>query len=394
MTLTSSSSTRVAHAAHALHPERGFLPAKDPLTILPKIYEPWEDLVREIPALLAAGRVRRAVETLPPLDVADLVTPEQTQRAMLLLSSIGHAYVFAAPPAVGRIPAAVAVPWHAVATRLHLPPIMTYASYILTNWRRFDPDGPLELENLCRPAHLTGGIDEDWFGMIHIAIEAQAGPGLHALVQAQDAVKAGDVPGVTAELARLATALAAMLAVLARTNERCDPYIYYHRVRPYLSGWRDNPAFPEGMIYEGVAAYDGVGQFFRGASGAESAIIPAMDDALGIVFNDNPFGEYMHSLRELMPPAHRAFIAAMRERPSIRRFVLRHAATERALADAYNQCIDLMGTFRQQHLGIAATYIHKQSQRDVANSNEIGSGGTPFMAFLKQHVHEVLQHRI
>ena len=31
--------------------------------------------------------------------------------------------------------------------------------------------------------------------------------------------------------------------------ERCDPYIYFHRVRPYIHGWKDNPALGAGLIY-------------------------------------------------------------------------------------------------------------------------------------------------
>ena len=33
--------------------------------------------------------------------------------------------------------------------------------------------------------------------------------------------------------------------------EKCDPYIYYHRVRPYIFGWKNNPDLPEGLIYDG-----------------------------------------------------------------------------------------------------------------------------------------------
>jgi indoleamine 2,3-dioxygenase len=32
--------------------------------------------------------------------------------------------------------------------------------------------------------------------------------------------------------------------------EKCDPYIYYHRVRPFIFGTKDNPDLKKGLIYE------------------------------------------------------------------------------------------------------------------------------------------------
>ena len=44
--------------------------------------------------------------------------------------------------------------------------------------------------------------------------------------------------------------------------EKCDPYVYYHRVRPYIFGTKDNPDLKEGLIYENQ--YNNKPQFFRG----------------------------------------------------------------------------------------------------------------------------------
>ena len=29
--------------------------------------------------------------------------------------------------------------------------------------------------------------------------------------------------------------------IFSKMPEKCDPYIYYHRVRPYIFGTKDNP---------------------------------------------------------------------------------------------------------------------------------------------------------
>ena len=46
-----------------------------------------------------------------------------------------------------------------------------------------------------------------------------------------------------------------MQDVFNRMPERCDPYMYFQRVRPWIHGWRDNPALPHGLVYEGETPY-------------------------------------------------------------------------------------------------------------------------------------------
>ena len=65
-----------------------------------------------------------------------------------------------------------------------------------------------------------------------------------------------------------------------RMPEKCDPFIYYNRVRPYIFGWKNNPATPQGVIYEEVDEYNGKPQLFRGETGAQSSIVPALDALL------------------------------------------------------------------------------------------------------------------
>lgn len=385
-----------ATAPNALpaHLERGFLPFPDPLDRLPEKFDAWEEVARILPKLLVAGRIRSVLEGLPALDPARLKDERELRRAMLLLSFFGHAYVWGEAGIVRSIPACLAVPWYQVARGLCRPPVLSYASYALDNWRRLDPSGPIALGNIVLLQNFLGGLDEEWFILVHVAIEAQAAPALAAIPQAYDAVTR-DRPGDLARsLATVAETLEGMVRILLRMPEHCDPYIYYNRVRPYIHGWKNHPALPEGLIYEGVEAYGGRPQCFRGETGAQSSIIPSMDAALGIAHADDPLRPYLMEMREYMPPEHRAFLEAVEHGPSIRPYVLDRRQAIPALRDAYNACIHALDQFRSTHLDYADRYIHKQSQHGLQNPAYVGTGGTPFMPYLQKHRDETARHLI
>ena len=99
-------------------------------------------------------------------------------------------------------------------------------------------------------------------------------------------------------------------------------------------------------------------------------------------------------MRDYMPPEHRAFIKTIEHGSAIREYVIAHHHTQSALRDAYNACVEWVAQFRTKHLEYAARYIHQQSQQSLENPTEVGTGGTPFMPYLKKHRDETLEHRI
>ncbi|MDX1902149.1 MAG: hypothetical protein SFW66_09155 [Gammaproteobacteria bacterium] len=361
----------------------GFLPATAPLKKLPAAFDVWEQTALHLPKLLLSNQLRHILAKMPVFPVAKLKSPAEIERAMLILSFLGHAYVWGTKPPADKIPTSLAKPWCEVANILQRPPVLSYASYALHNWYRIDPEGPIACGNIALLQNFLGGVDEEWFVLIHIDIEARIVPALSVLALAQQAAEENDLDTLAQHLTTIADALEAICDTLDRMPEKCDPYIYYNRVRPYIHGWKNNPALPNGLVYEGV---DSTPQFFRGETGAQSTIIPSLDATLGITHENDELSIYLREMREYMPIEHRDFLGDLEKKgPIVRTCVQNQHEKYPALRELYNQCVSLMVRFRLTHLQYAATYIHQQSQQSSANSTIVGTGGTPFMKYLKKH---------
>jgi indoleamine 2,3-dioxygenase len=372
--------------AYGVTAERGFLPIADPNAAIPLANAEWHETARNLPSLIPSGKIRAIIERLPEFRPELLSSEEDLEAAMRSLSYLGQAYVWGEPDAPAALPARLAVPWHAVASALGREPILSYASYALWNWRRINEDGPIALGNIALLQHFLGGLDEAWFILIHVDIERRAGAALAAGADVQTAISEGDDAGATAALTRLGDALDGILATMQRMPESCDPYIYYHRVRPYIFGWRDNPALPGGLVYEGVTAYAGAGQNFRGETGAQSTIVPCLDAILGVDHAPDQLRTYLMEMRRYMPRKHVGLLEAFEAGPTAAgRIATLGAAAPADLIAARDRCVETLRAFRALHLEYAATYINRQAADATGNPTDVGTGGTPFMKYLKKH---------
>jgi len=370
---------------------QGFLPQKVPsksYSVQSESCDRIQEIASNLPKLLLTGKVQSTINKLSSKDLSidDLLINQASQDlklAMSHLSFIAHAYIWGDNKPNESIPSVLANPWVKVANNQGRPPILSYASYCLDNWFLIDPDDAISLENVGLINNFLGGVDEDWFVTIHVCIENAAADAMAAC--AEIAMLETDSPeSKTIELLkRIVISMQKVNEIFARMPEKCDPYIYYHRVRPFIFGTKDNPDLKNGLIYKGE--FQNRPQFFRGETGAQSSIIPSLDGALQITHTKDHLRHYLNEMRDYMPPKHREFMEVLEKNSQVKKII----NGSNKLTSLYNDCLEEIRAFRAMHLEYAGTYIFKQAQ--IKNpfgrggSTITGTGGTPFMAYLKKH---------
>ena len=370
---------------------QGFLPQKVPsksYSVQSESCDRIQEIASNLPKLLLTGKVQSTIDKLSPKDLSidDLLINQASQDlklAMSHLSFIAHAYIWGDNKPNESIPSVLADPWVKVANNQGRPPILSYASYCLDNWFLIDPDEAISLENVGLINNFLGGVDEDWFVTIHVCIENAAADAMAAC--AEIAMLETDSPeNKSIELLnRIVISMKKVNEIFARMPEKCDPYIYYHRVRPFIFGTKDNPDLKNGLIYKGE--FENQPQFFRGETGAQSSIIPSLDGALQITHTKDHLRHYLNEMRDYMPPKHREFMEVLEKNSQVKKII----KGSKKLTNLYNDCLEEIRAFRAMHLEYAGTYIFKQAQ--IKNpfgrggSTITGTGGTPFMAYLKKH---------
>lgn len=272
------------------------------------------------------------------------------------------------------IPATITLPLLYLAEKVKRPPMLSYAGMVLNNWQLKDEHAGFTPENIDLIFRITDLIDESWFFRVHIAIEAQAGAMLRAMVDVQDAITEEDNQVVLAYLRTMQSGLVQITKTFHKMPELCDPDIYFQKVRPYLM------SFGKDIIFEGVTPNPTP---LRGGSGAQSSIVPAMLAGLGIAHQESELTASLQDMRPYMPREHRDVIQQMGE-SKLREYCQQHAP----LRDAYNHVLRHLITFRRAHLYYARTYIFEKS------TNPIGTGGTHYMAFLSKLIDETAKQML
>ena len=348
---------------------RGFLPAYEPLRCLPPGFEAWEEMATDVSPRYLVGRVRRDLAGLPELDPAPLADGPEVERAMLLLTFFAGAYVHQTEPSATSLPPPLARPLVALSRRLGRPPILSHASLAMHNWRRLDPSGPIEVENLVNLVGIHGSTDETWFLTIAVAIEACGGEEPARIVRMEMAAEEGDGETVTAELGRLTETIGRITVLTERTRESCDPHVFYRRVRPPFSGWLE-----PGVRYEGTDLAAPL--VLAGGSAAQSPLIQCFDAVLSVTQPEAARIPHL-DMRRYMDPRHRRFVSAVEDSGAVRRFATANGGP--AVRNAYDSALEALAELRRAHMAIVQDYIVRQADPGTPAR---GTGGTDFRRFL------------
>ena len=377
-----------------------FLPKKPPInsynTRSKSLYL-LQNIAAQLPKLLLTNQVQSKINKLKKNDLSvDILIKNKKAKeinlAMAHLSFIAHAYIWGGKSPQRILPEVISKPWVKLSKYLGRPPILSYASYCLDNWYKINKDEPISLDNVALINNFLGGVDEDWFVTIHVCIEDAASDAIDSACELSFLNEKNKTKDFSKHLSRIRDSLKKVNYIFAKMPEKCDPYIYYHRVRPYIFGTKNNPDLKQGLIYENQ--FNNKPQFYRGETGAQSSIIPLLDGALGITHTNDNLRHYLNEMRDYMPPKHRKLIEDVEQRSQVKNLITK----SKKLIKEYNQCLEEIHKFRSQHLEYAATYIHKQAQ--IVNpfgsggSTIRGTGGTPFMKYLKKHRDETDKHKI
>jgi indoleamine 2,3-dioxygenase len=357
-------------------PRRGFLPEEDParaLTLCSGLGA-LDEIGRDLPSMLEDHQFRARARRLAipgwPEERARAETLPQLRLYYLRLGFLASAYVNqVGEPRAHLLPRNIALPLARAARLLGRPPILSYDGYALYNWKRFDPAGPIALGNIDTIQGFVHLYDEHWFILVHVEIEAIAADMLRAMGAACDAFARADAEGVTRAVEEIGASVRRQAAVLRRIPEKMDPALYYKTFRPYIR-------FFEDVVYEGLSADP---MSYRGETGAQSSIMPALVAFLKVPHRPSALTDHLADMRRFMPREHRELIEEIERLPSFRDIAGR---------EAWNEALEAMATFREVHHGWAEQYINRWVD------DPRGTGGTPYMTWLKQLIDETRSHKI
>ncbi|PNJ34722.1 IDO2 isoform 1 [Pongo abelii] len=369
--------------------ECGFL-LPDSLKELPDHYRPWMEIANKLPQLIGAHQLRAHVDKMPLLSCQFLKGHREQRLAHLVLSFLTMGYVWqegeAQPAEV--LPRNLALPFVEVSRNLGLPPILVHSDLVLTNWTKKDPDGFLEIGNLETIISFPGGESLHGFILVTALVEKAAVPGIKALVQATNAILQPNQEALLQALQQLRLSIQDITKTLGQMHDYVDPDIFYAVIRIFLSGWKDNPAMPAGLRYEGVSQEP---LKYSGGSAAQSTVLHAFDEFLGINHSKES-ADFLYRMRDYMPPSHKAFIEDIHSAPSLRDYVL--SSGQDHLLTAYNQCVQALAELRSYHITMVTKYLitaaakakHRKPNHLPGPPQALkdrGTGGTAVMSFLK-----------
>lgn len=330
----------------------GFLPKGGPLLTLDDAFNQFVQFGANLPILIEEKKV---CETLDQMKLPQFTPEKYTYNALVrvyaVAASLVHAYILESgknsQPNTGpvRLPCELSSWFETLSHQIGRLPTQTYETYVLQNYRLIDEESGYTLSNIDPLITYTGTSGEKWFIKMHVFAEHYVANVVSSVekIRVLLTTQSIDEVGTQTQFIELLNTIHNDLSSLNRTyfsemKKGLDPKQFYFKLRSFLSNWE------HGVIYEGSSFYEEAVRW-RGASGAQSSFMPAID--LVCQFNISQ-KETMCDMVNYMPPEHQAFLGKLRtiqvDLPT------RIAATEnRDLIEAYDRVSKESHAFRRKH---------------------------------------------
>lgn len=242
----------------------------------------------------------------------------------------------------------------------------------------------------------SGSIDESWFYLVSLVIEARSGILLRLFLETANAAADAAYEDVVHKLNAIVKEIETMKQILLRMYEENIPAVFYQRVRRYQSGWLNDAALPDGLCYGNETE----GRKYAGGSNTQSPLLQALDIVLGIrhskIRDDQDTGvesasHYLMEMRGHMLRDHHDCLQWLERNINLKEL----AQDPRAPAevkDAYNGCVARLRELRDKHLIMVSNYILVQAQKTETRGSVKGTGGSnpiPFLKEVRSHMNNI-----
>ena len=358
---------------------RGFLPYIDPIITGSgsNIFEKLNDYASILPEYMQGKN--NDIDYFDVQECKKLVDCDNLPmsiRAYAVVTSLAHGYIVHTGGdrdlnSTVKVPISLSKCLLDLSESLGRLPTQTYETYILQNYKLHNPDKGYTLPNIKALATYTGTKQEEWFIKVHVVSEHLGGKVLRELNSVQKSItnfKEEDYnSNMKASLDKATGYMEDLNKHLFTMNDGISGEEFFFNLRPYLKAWDG------GVKYESDSAIFPGEVVWRGASGAQSSILPAIDRMMGLNVTQL---DTMKDMYNYMPPEHKLYLDKLERGNKIKDFV--KESGDRELVLSYNTFVHSIKEFREIHykaiidkyilpniVKIIATGIHKSVEDEI-----------------------------
>lgn len=280
------------------------------------------------------------------------------------------------------LPSNIARPLTKIASLLGVKPFMEYAlSYALYNWQRIDTEKSITFDNLKLIRSFAGTEHEAGFILVHVAMVAHTPDQVKWTEQILKATESKDRKSFNIALEGHLETFRKINNIMETMWKRSSSDAY-QSFRTFIMGIKNQPMFPNGVLYEGTNQER---MHWRGESGANDSIIPTADNLFQLYekMPKNPLTDILKDFRTYRPPSHNLFLTQVEERAK-ESGVYAFATLDPQSTLLLLLNIDQIREFRMRHWGFTKDYIIKYSKHPVA------TGGSPIVTWLPNQLITIL----